>query len=95
MSKWKDSLSKISGKSEKEREAAFEAAMLAEIAKDKPKQPSPTAASPLQSSSPPSADSITISVTEDGKTTTYSDLASVPLSLRQRVLNVWLSIAGK
>jgi ABC-type molybdate transport system substrate-binding protein len=34
MPKWKDSLNKISGKSEKEREAAFEAAMIAALTKD-------------------------------------------------------------
>ena len=85
MPKWKD-VSKLSPKEESKREAAFEAAMIEELAGNKAPQQPPTV---------PAIDVITISVTEDGKTTTYSDLASVPLSVRQRILNVWLTIDGK
>ncbi|MSR64446.1 MAG: hypothetical protein EXS18_01545 [Verrucomicrobiae bacterium] len=88
MSKWKEDLSKVSGKSEKEREAAFEAAMMAELARAKPSQaPQPAQA---QSSQPPVSGTITITVTEGGKTTTYPDLASVPVLLRQKIVNAWL-----
>lgn len=85
MPKWKE-ISKLSSKEASKREAEFEAAMIEELAKSK---------APHQPTVEQATDSITISVTEDGKTTTYSDLASVPLALRQRILNVWLSIAGK
>lgn len=94
MSKWKEGLSKISGKSEKEREAAFEAAMLAELAKGKPAQSAqPAQAQPPQqpvvSASAP--DAISITITENGKTTTYPNLVSVPLPLRQKIVSAWLA----
>lgn len=90
MAKWKD-IDKLSPKSEREREAAFEASMMAELAKEK-KPPTPAPSDSI--SSPPSTaafEGITIAITENGKTTTSPDLASVPLELRQRIVNAGLA----
>ena len=97
MSKWKENLSKISSKSERDRVAAFEAAMIAELAKGKESQsPRPSPAQPSQQAVAPSSvmplvEVVTITVTENGKPTTYPNLASVPVGLRQRIVNEWLA----
>lgn len=74
MAKWKDNLNKISGKSEQEREAAFEAAMLAELGRktSSPNPPAPRS----QPTAGPARPAISITVTENGQTTTYPDLAA-------------------
>lgn len=88
MARWKE-ISKLSGRDEKGREAAFEAAMMAELAKEKP---AASQAAPVGKPEPPpvsSASGIRITVTENGQTTTY-DLDTVPLTLRQQIVNAWL-----
>ena len=78
MSTW----DKLSGRGAKEREAAFEARMLAELNAAKPPPPPiPTGAKP---------DGIEISVTVAGQTATYRDLASIPAGLRQRIVSAWI-----
>jgi hypothetical protein len=87
MRNWKD-IGKLSSKQEKDRESAFEAAMLTELAHEKPPKKGPP---------PPggTADTVAISVTQNGKTTTYHDLDTVPPALRQRILNAWSSKPAK
>jgi hypothetical protein len=83
MSKWKD-IAKLSDQDAKKREAAFEAEMLASVQKDVPQ---PSLASPV-----PTVlirDGIQISVTENGHTTHYKNLETVPLPLRARIMNAW------
>ena len=89
MAKWKE-ISKLSGKDEKGREAAFEAAMMAELSKSSPAQAQPPASSPAPPPTAVSASGIQITITENGQSTTY-DLDKVPLSVRQRIVNVWLT----
>ena len=80
MPKWKN-LEGLSDQSEKAREAAFEAEMLAIIAPGK--SPPPTAPS-----IPPIREAIQISVTDNGQTTLYN-LEAVPWSVRQQIMNAW------
>jgi TM2 domain-containing membrane protein YozV len=91
MPKWKD-IAKLSARDEKSREAAFEAEMLATIATDKSKPPVDPPA-PVVIDSPPSSapvpDAVQILVTENGQTTRYDNLESVPRQVRQRILSVW------
>jgi TM2 domain-containing membrane protein YozV len=85
MPKWKD-IASLSGQSEKTREAAFEAQMLAAVATDKP-----ASAPPVINPSTPSAsirDGIQISVTGDGQTTLYN-LETAPWPVRQLIMNAW------
>jgi hypothetical protein len=93
MANWK-SILKLSDKEEHQREAAFEAAMMAELTKVKPSpapaQP-PVVARPSVPVAPPKTDAVAITVTQAGKTTTYTDLATVPVALRQRIMNAWLA----
>lgn len=86
MAKWKE-ISKLSGKDEKTREAAFEAAMMAELAKTASSQSPPTSPAPPPLVQP---SGITIAVTENGQTTTY-ELDKAPLPLRKRIVDAWLS----
>jgi TM2 domain-containing membrane protein YozV len=66
---------KFSEDEEKKREAAFEAKMLAALAKD-------TTVAPVR-------DGIQITVTAKGQTAQYQNLADVPAPVRQQVLNAW------
>lgn len=83
MPKWKD-IAGLSAQEERAREAAFEAEMLAMIttAKSQPPDASPTPAVSTR-------DGIQISVTDDGQTTLYSNLETVPWPVRQRIMNAW------
>jgi hypothetical protein len=97
MATWKNVL-KLGDKEEKQRESAFEAAMLAELAKAKPAPPRsqpPVVAKLSTPAAVPNTDAVAITVTEAGKTTTYTDLAAVPVALRQRIVNAWLSSPSK
>ena len=82
MPKWN-----LSESGAKAREAAFEAKVLAELAAAKPP---PAVSTP----SLPTADGIQISLTTAGQTTRYDNLDAVPLPLRQRIMNAWLSVPG-
>lgn len=87
MSKW----NKLSDGSAQAREAAFEAQVLAELKATTPKPPiAPAAPPPVR----PVADGIQITLTAGGQTTRYENLDSVPLPLRQRIMNAWLSAPG-
>jgi hypothetical protein len=66
---------KFSEGEEKKREAAFEAKMLAAIAKDMPVTPA--------------RDGIQITVTANGQTTQYQKLSDIPMPVRQQILNAW------
>jgi hypothetical protein len=92
MAKW-NNIFKLGEKDEKQRESAFEAAMMAELAKVK--AASPPKPPPIAPILAPASDSISITATEAGKTTTYTDLAAVPVTLRQRVMNAWLAAPPK
>ena len=87
-------IGRLSDSEEKKRAAAFEAQMLAMLAKDK----SATAdkpAVPVKPAfvTPPPAlqmrDGIQIAVTANGQTTLYDDLEAVPAPIRQQILNAW------
>jgi TM2 domain-containing membrane protein YozV len=85
MPKWKD-ITSLSEQSEKAREAAFEAQMLAAVATDKP-----ASAPPVINPSTPNAsirDGIQISVTGDGQTALYN-LETAPWAVRQLIMNAW------
>jgi len=89
MAKWKDKLAKLSPKSEQSREAAFEAEMMALVGQET--EPSTTPAPPSSSSHPVGTqNSIAIILTEDGRETTFTNLESVPLEVRQRIVAAWL-----
>ncbi len=83
MSKWKD-IAKLSDQDAKKREAAFEAEMLASFRKDE-SQPSLTPPAPVI----PIRDGIQISVTDNGHTTHYTNLETVPVPVRTRIMNAW------
>lgn len=83
MSRWKN-ISGLSDQKAKQREAAFEAEMLAALQTNEP-QPRVTSATPPN----PIRNGIQISVTENGRTTQYNELELVPLPVRQQILNVW------
>jgi TM2 domain-containing membrane protein YozV len=85
MVEWK-SVAKLSDQSEKSREAAFEAEMLAMIAPTK-SPPAPTVANP-SSPSVPIPEGIHISVTTDGRTTLYN-LEAAPWPVREQIMNAW------
>lgn len=68
----------LSDSEEKKRAAAFEAQMLAMLAKDK-------SAAPVV----PARDGIQITVTANGQTTVYKNIADVPAPVRQQFLNAW------
>jgi TM2 domain-containing membrane protein YozV len=89
--KWKD-IARLSAREEKSREAAFEAQTLAAVAADKSKPsvdpPAPPVADPPPSTAPV-RDAIQISVTENGQTTRYDNLETVPSQVRQRILSAW------
>jgi len=91
MPKWKD-IAKLSSSDENSREAAFEAQILAAISTDKPELPvdlpTPPVADPLPSTAP-IRDAIQICVTENGRTTRYNNLETVPWQVQQRILSVW------
>jgi TM2 domain-containing membrane protein YozV len=85
MSKWKD-IARLSDQEAKKREAAFEAEMLSTLAPGR-SQPPAAPHPPII----PIRDGIQISVSENGHTTNYTNLETVPLSVRQRIMSVWLS----
>ena len=68
---------------EKKRAAAFEAQMLATLAKDKPA--APVTPPPVV----PARDGIQITVTANGQSTPYNNLEAVPAPVRQQILNAW------
>ena len=73
---------------EKKRAAAFEAQMLATLAKDKPAAPvtpPPVTPPPVV----PARDGIQITVTANGQSTPYNSLEAVPAPVRQQILNAW------
>ncbi|MCG3150688.1 MAG: hypothetical protein PCFJNLEI_04179 [Verrucomicrobiae bacterium] len=82
MAKWN-----LSAEDEKAREAAFEAKLLAELRGVTPKPQPPPPPSPVTATT----DGIQISVTASGQTTHFNSLASVPLPVRQRILNAWMA----
>jgi hypothetical protein len=84
-----NNISRLSDSDEMKRAAAFEAQALAALAKVSP-SPSgqPPAAAP-QTPGAPARDGIQISVTADGQTTHYTNLETVPVPVRQRILNLW------
>lgn len=91
MPKWKN-IAKLSDQEAKKREAAFEAEMLATLAPGKvqpPVAPPAPAATASQTPAIPIRDGIKISVTDNGHTTHYNSLETVPLPVRQRIVNVW------
>lgn len=93
MPNWKN-IVKLSDKDASKRAAEFEAAVLAQLTGAKPVNPAPAPAAPTPApaiAAKPVAAPITITVTENGCSRTYTDLAAVPLSLRQQITNVWLS----
>src|SRR5437870_2848740 len=83
---WKNILS---DSDEKKRAAAFEAEMLAMLAKEK----SATADKPAAPATPPPVpqvrDGIQITVTANGQSTLYNNLESVPAPVRRQILNAW------
>lgn len=85
MPNWK-SIDRLSNQSEKAREAAFEAEMLAMMTAGKSSAPPPV----MHPSTPgiPNRDGIQVSVTSDSQTTLYS-LETVPSSVRQQIMNAW------
>jgi hypothetical protein len=87
---WKD-ITKLSESDEKKRAAAFEAQMLASLAKDlpAPAKPPPRVAPPTPPPAVRPCDGIQISVTANGQTTNYANLETVPVPVRQRILNTW------
>jgi hypothetical protein len=87
MPKWKD-IARLSSSEEKAREAAFEAQMLAAIAADKSEPPVPPVTVPPPSTAPVH-NAIQIAVTENGQTTRYDNLETVPRQVRQRILSAW------
>lgn len=92
MAKWKD-IGKLSAADEKRREAAFEAAVMAELGKqERPLVPSHPSA-PAGSTTPES--SITVTVTIGGQTTVFSRLEDVPVEIRQRIVAAWLAGPGR
>jgi hypothetical protein len=85
---WKD-ISRLSDSDEKKRAAAFEAQVMASLAKD---APSPTGQPPAAGPPTPSAparNGIQITVTANNQTTHYANLEAVPAPVRQRILNAW------
>lgn len=81
MADW-DKISRLSEDDAKKREAAFEAQMLAMLAKEQP--------APPRSAPPVTGDAtIRISVTAHGQTTEYDNLESVPALVRERILRTW------
>ena len=104
MPKWTD-IAKLSDREANAREAEFEAQMLALLAQGESKPPAAVApAPPVQSrsasvplavvpvpSSPIFArDGVQISVTDNGQTTLYNNLESVPVPVRQQIMNAWI-----
>jgi hypothetical protein len=87
--KWKG-WSPLSDETAKQREAAFEAAVLAELAAEKRKQ-----AAPCPAVAPHAPDQITITVTAAGKSATYASLDAVPLDIRERIVSAWLGMGKK
>lgn len=85
MPSW-NNIARLTDQKEKQREAAFEAQMLALVARDKP-QPRPAPASPPPA--PAAQDGIQISVTTNGRTNVFRNLAMVPEPVRQQILNAW------
>lgn len=75
MAKWKN-ISQITDQATKKREAEFEAQMLSFIA------PTP----PVSMS-----EAVQVTIIEGGQTITYKNLESVPLPVRQRIVNAWLA----
>jgi hypothetical protein len=91
MPKWKD-IAKLSDQEAKNREAAFEAEMLAALAPGKSEPPAaspPPAATASQTPTVPLRDGIQISITDNGHTTNYNNLETVPWPVRQRIMDVW------
>ncbi|HUJ11244.1 MAG TPA: hypothetical protein VL171_14585 [Verrucomicrobiae bacterium] len=88
MSKWKD-ITKLTDREAKKREAEFEAEALATLAADNSQSPTNSPPPP-----PPLRDGIQISLTENGRTMVYNKLENVPLAVRQKILNVWVSPAS-
>lgn len=86
MPDWKN----ITESAEKKRAAAFEAQMLAMLAKDQPAAVEKSAA-PVTPKPPavPARDGIQITVTANGETAHYFDLEGVPSPVRQQILNAW------
>ena len=92
MPKWTE-ITKLSDHHARSREAEFEAQMLALLAGQKPPTP---ASSPVTTSPTPTAPTqhaIQIAVTEDGQTTLYN-LLSVPVPVRQRIMNTWRPVTA-
>jgi hypothetical protein len=104
MPDWK-TIAKLSDREAKTREAEFEAQMLALLAQGESKPSAAVAPTPpVQSrsasvplavvpapSSPISArDGIQISVTNNGQTALYNNLESVPVAVRQQIINAWI-----
>jgi hypothetical protein len=89
VSRWKDHLSRLSGKETAKREAAFEASLLAAA---QPAAPPPAPARPAPTA--PAAGGGAAgggTVTEGGATRVYRDLAAVPPHIRQQVTGIWLT----
>jgi hypothetical protein len=87
MSPWKN-IGKLSAKEEAKREAEFQARLLAEIGGQA--QPKSAAQTPVPAAKA-STDGVSVSVTENGQTMIYASLDTVPLALRQKILNAWLA----
>jgi len=91
MPKWKH-IARLSEREEKSREAAFEAEMLAALAADKSEPPAVSSTPPVAEPPPatvPASDAIQITVTQNGQTTQYDNLESVPWQVQQRILTAW------
>jgi hypothetical protein len=89
-----NTIAKLSDREAKTREAQFEAEMLAMIAQGGPQSPVASPAPSTTALPTPTVvairDGIQISVTDNGQTTRYSNLETVPGPIRQQIMNAWI-----
>ena len=89
-----NTIAKLSDREAKTREAQFEAEMLSMVAQGNPQTPAASPAPSTPTLPTPTVvatrDGIQISVTDNGETTHYSSLESVPGPIRQQIMNAWI-----
>src|ERR1017187_2625477 len=89
-----NTIAKLSDREAKTREAQFEVEMLAMVAQGNPQTPDASPAPSTSTLPTPTVvatlDGIQISVTDNGQTTHYSSLESVPGPIRQQIMNAWI-----
>ena len=93
MADW-NTIAKLSDREAKTREAQFEAEMLAMVAQGESQTPTPAPAPSTTTLPTPTVvatrDGIQISVTDNGQTTRYSNLETVPGPVRQQIMSAWI-----